>query len=167
MSQKWNLAYKEKYLPPAELEERARQLRKKGLTLVTLNGSFDLLHAGHLQSIYEASQQGDRLIVALNSDSSIRQYKSSHRPIIPLESRLQMVAALSFVDFVTHFDETDPIALLEKIRPNVHCNGSEYGQNCIEAPCVIRQGGRLHVMELVPGLSTTQIIDRIAETCVF
>ncbi|MCB1116364.1 MAG: adenylyltransferase/cytidyltransferase family protein [Chlamydiia bacterium] len=154
-----------KCISPDKLEETVKELRASGKTVVTLNGSFDLLHAGHLKMIHEASLQGDVLIVALNSDASIKAYKSPLRPIIPLEHRLEMMAALEFVDFVTFFDETDPIALLEKIKPDVHCNGSEYGENCIEAETIQKHGGKIHIISLVPGLSTTKIIEKI-KTCV-
>lgn len=154
-----------KFISPEKLEETVKELRASGKTVVTLNGSFDLLHAGHLKMIHEASLQGDVLIVALNSDASIQAYKSPLRPIIPLEHRLEMMAALEFVDFVTFFDETDPIALLETIKPDVHCNGSEYGENCIEAETIKKHGGKIHIISLVPGLSTTKIIEKI-KTCV-
>lgn len=157
----WKDKYLEKVIPPDELSEICEQIRKSKRTIATLNGSFDLLHAGHLQVIYEASQVADVLIMALNSDASIRSYKSPDRPIIPLENRLQMIAALQFVDYVTWFDDTTPIPLLEAIRPDVHVNGSEYGENCIEAETVKRYGGTIHVVQLLPGLSTSNIIDKI------
>lgn len=157
----WNESYKQKLIPPAQLESHIAQLRHHGKTIATLNGSFDLLHAGHLQIIFEASQQADVLLVALNSDSSIQKYKSPLRPIIPLEYRLQMMAALSFVDFVTWFDETDPIRILKIIKPDVHVNGAEYGENCIEAETVKATGGRIHIVSLIPGLSTSQILNKI------
>lgn len=119
------------------------------------------MHAGHLEIIYQASLVADILIVALNSDSSIKKYKSPNRPIIPLEERLKMMAALQFVDYVTWFDETDPIALLEKIKPDVHVNGAEYGAKCIEADTVKKHGGRVEIVQLVPGLSTSEIIKKI------
>lgn len=154
-----------KYILPETLEEKVKELRAAGKTIATLNGSFDLLHAGHLKMIHEASEQGDVLILALNSDASIKKYKSSLRPIVPLEHRLEMIAALEFVDYVTSFDETDPIALLEKIKPDVHNNGSEYGENCIEAEAVKKHGGKIHIVKLVPGLSTTNLIEKI-KSCV-
>ena len=92
------------------------------------------------------------LIVALNSDRSIQQYKGADRPIIPLEMRLQMMAALEFVDYVTWFEETDPIKLLSIIKPDIHVNGSEYGENCIEAETVKSNGGKIHIVTLVHGL---------------
>ncbi len=121
------------------------------------------MHAGHLHMIFEASKKGDILILALNSDRSIQQYKSPKRPIIPLEYRMQMMSALSFVDYVTWFDETDPCAILSIIKPDVHVNGSEYGENCIEAEIVKSNGGHLHIVPLIPGLSTTQILQKIRD----
>ncbi|MBN2479422.1 MAG: adenylyltransferase/cytidyltransferase family protein [Parachlamydiales bacterium] len=153
--------YLKKLLKQCELEKKVQELKKANKTIASLNGSFDLLHAGHLKIIYEASTLADVLIVALNSDSSIRKYKSEKRPIIPLEYRLQMMAALEFVDFVTYFDETDPIKILDVIKPNVHVNGAEYGQNCIEREIVEKNGGRIHIVDLKPGLSTTNIIEKI------
>lgn len=161
MNQYWSIEYQKKCIAPEELGIKAAEIRSEGKTIVTLNGSFDLLHAGHLQIIYEASQQADIFIVGLNTDASIQQYKSPDRPIIPLEYRLQMMAALEFVDYVTWFSEITPILLLEKIRPNVHVNGAEYGQNCIEADTVKSNGGRIHIVNLLPGLSTTEILKKI------
>lgn len=157
----WKEACRAKIVPRSEIGSFARALRAEGETIATLNGSFDLLHAGHLHILYEASKQADLLILALNSDSSIRQYKGERRPIVPLESRLEMAAAIEFIDYVTWFDELDPRALLEEIRPDVHVNGAEYGENCIEAEVVKRHGGRIHIVELIPGLSTSQIVQRI------
>lgn len=155
--------YKHKIIPPEHLSIQVAHLRNAGKKITTLNGSFDLLHAGHLHIINEASKTGDVLIVALNTDRSIQEYKSPSRPIIALEYRLQMMAALGFVDFVTWFDETDPRKLLEMIKPDIHVNGSEYGQNCIEAETVLANGGRIHIVDLVPGLSTSQIIKKIQQ----
>ena len=115
--------------------------------------------------LFEAANQADILIVAVNSDASIKQYKSPDRPIIPLQERLDMLSAISFVDYVAPFDETDPLKVLEIIKPDVHVNGSEYGLDCLEAPLIKQQGGRLHIVKLIPGLSTTQILEKIS-SCV-
>ena len=155
----------EKYISPEALTEKILELRQEGKTIATLNGSFDLLHAGHLKMIHEASQQADVLLMALNSDSSIQKYKSPLRPIVPLENRLEMVAALQFVDYVTYFNETDPIAFLKQVKPDVHVNGAEYGDECIEAKVVKNHGGRIHIVQLVPGLSTSNLIKKI-KSCV-
>jgi rfaE bifunctional protein nucleotidyltransferase chain/domain len=157
----WEKASKEKVVSPEALEGQVALFREQNKTIATLNGSFDLMHAGHLQIIFEASTCADILIVALNSDSSIKQYKSSTRPIIPLEYRLEMMSALSFVDAVTWFDETEPSVFLRKVKPDVHVNGVEYGKECIEAELIKEWGGSLHLVSLVPGLSTSAIIDKI------
>ena len=154
-----------KFIPPEKLEDQVEEIRRLGKTIVTLNGTFDLLHVGHLSIIYEASRQGDVLILALNSDASVKQYKGVSRPIIPLDDRLEIVAALEFVDYVTYFEERTPISILEKIKPDVHTNGTEYGRECIEATVIETQGGRLYLAPLVPGISTSKIIEKIV-TCV-
>lgn len=157
-------AVSSKMIDPMHLEEKITAIRKTS-SIVTLNGSFDLMHAGHLEMIYQASQQADVLIVALNTDRSIKEYKSPLRPIIPLEYRLSMMASLVMVDYITWFDETDPRQILSRIKPDVHVNGAEYGENCIEAEIVRSFGGKIHIVELVAGLSTSRIIKKIVETC--
>lgn len=152
-----------KLILPEEIEKVVAKIKSEGKTIATLNGSFDLLHAGHLEIITEAAKQGDVLLVALNSDASIRSYKSPHRPIIPLKYRLQMMSALAMVSYVTWFEELDPRVLLAKVRPHVHVNGAEYGPECIEKEVVIQGGGRVHIVPLVPGLSTSQIVKKIQE----
>ncbi len=154
-----------KLVKPSEVEELSKKI-KETKTLVSLNGSFDLLHAGHLEILREAKKQGDCLIVALNSDESIKRYKDTSRPLIPLKYRLQMLSAISFVDYVTWFEEDDPIKVLSLIKPNVHVNGSEYGKDCLESKTIHENGGRIHIVELVKGLSTSQIIEKIKEICV-
>jgi D-beta-D-heptose 7-phosphate kinase/D-beta-D-heptose 1-phosphate adenosyltransferase len=159
----WSEAYKKKVVIPAHIERFVCELRRTKKTIATLNGSFDLLHAGHLQIIFEASQQADVLFVALNSDASIKKYKSPKRPIIPLEYRLQMMAALQFVDYLTWFEETDPCRILSLIKPDIHVNGAEYGENCVEADIVKANGGKIHIVSLVPGLSTSSVVQKIQE----
>lgn len=154
-----------KILDQDHLLAHVERWRAAQRTIATINGSFDLMHAGHLEILYQASLQADVLIVALNTDSSIQRYKNPLRPIIPLESRMQMMAALEMVDVVTWFDETDPRHLLSLIRPDVHVNGSEYGKQCLEAEVVREGGGRIHIVPLCPGLSTSQIIKKIVNTC--
>lgn len=162
----WKEKAYEKIIDPQLLEDLVDSLRKQGLSIATVNGSFDLMHAGHLHILYEGSKQADCLIVALNTDASIQSYKDPRRPIIPLEYRMEMMAALGFVSYVTWFDETTPCEILKAIRPDVHVNGAEYGMNCVEADAVKTHGGRLHLVERIPGLSTTTLITKIQEICV-
>lgn len=159
----WKTYSAHKQVHPHDLIAFVQNLRQQGKTLATLNGSFDLLHAGHLFMIYEAAQQADCLLVALNSDASVRAYKGISRPIIPLNERIELLTALAFVDYVTWFEESDPRALLRIVRPDVHVNGAEYGTDCIEAAIVREIGARLHLVERLPGLATSTILAKIAE----
>lgn len=158
-------ALNKKIVPNEAIEKVASSLRSQGIKVATLNGSFDLLHAGHLYIIFEAKQQADILIVALNSDASIKKYKNKDRPIIALDDRLKMMASLEWVDYVTSFDETDPCAILEKIKPDIHINGAEYGQDCIEKAVVEKHGGHIYLVDRIPGLSTTEVINKIKTLC--
>jgi len=153
--------FPDKIVDPFHLAAKVLAIRSNGQTIVTLNGSFDLLHAGHLYILTEAKKQGDCLIVALNSDTSIKAYKNIDRPYIPLIYRLEMLAALACVDYVTWFEETDPRTLLAAIQPDVHVTGVEYGANCVEAETVLRYGGRLHLVDRIPGLATSALIKKI------
>ena len=144
-----------------ELKKISARLRAAGKRIVTCNGSFDLFHYGHLCFLQEARRQGDVLIVGLNSDQSIKQYKHPSRPIIPQDQRAAILAALSLVDYVHIFDEPVPMPFLEAVQPAVHVNGAEYGENCIEAPLVKKYGGQIYVVPKVAGLSTTELIARI------
>jgi D-glycero-beta-D-manno-heptose 1-phosphate adenylyltransferase len=156
---------KAKTINPEHIEEVVANVRSNAKTIATLNGSFDLLHAGHLEILFQAAKQADVLFVLLNSDASIKLYKSPLRPIVPLAHRLKLMAALCFVDYVTWFDELDPRSILARIQPDVHVNGAEYGENCIEADVVKKNGGRIHIVSLVEGLSTSNIIHKIVTTC--
>lgn len=151
----------EKIVDRETLGAACEKLRAQGRTIVTCNGSFDLFHYGHLCFLEEAKKQADVLIVGLNSDSSIKQYKSPLRPVICQEQRAALLSALSIVSYVHIFDETVPMPFLEVVKPNVHVNGLEYGEDCIEAPTVKKYGGRIHLMPKVAGLSTTGLIAKI------
>ena len=161
----WKVFSETKICAPHDLEHSVRRFQNDGKSVATLNGSFDILHAGHLYILYEASKTADILIVALNSDASVKRLKGPSRPIIPLKERMEMVAALSFVDFVTWFDEDDPRTLLRLLRPNIHVNGIEYGENCIEADVVRECGGKIHLVDRIPGLATSMILSTIRNVC--
>ena len=136
-------------------------LRRDGKKIVTCNGCFDVLHIGHIKFLEKAKAQGDVLFVGINSDEYIRQNKGPGRPVNNEEDRSRMLYALKMVDYVAVFYEDTPIPLLEAIRPDVHVNGSEYGRDCIEGEVVRKYGGRIHVVDLVPGYSSSDVIDRI------
>lgn len=157
--------HRSKIVEPAQVPAVLERYRQEGLKIVSLNGSFDLLHAGHLEMVKQAKQQGDILVVALNTDESIRRYKSAQRPIVPLLYRMELMAALEGVDLVTYFSELNPIEILKLIRPDVHVNGAEYGADCVEAPILKELNARLHLVERIPGLATSAIITKIKSLC--
>jgi D-beta-D-heptose 7-phosphate kinase/D-beta-D-heptose 1-phosphate adenosyltransferase len=148
-------------VPRHSLAPLADNLRAKGKRIVTINGSFDLLHSGHLHILNQARERGDVLIVGLNSDRSVKSYKGNGRPIVPERHRAEMLLALRMVDYVHVFDEADPIAFLKEVRPDVHVNGSEYGENCIESETVTRGGGQIHIVNRIPGLSTSNLVHAV------
>ena len=144
-------------------EELARQLgarRRIGQKIVFTNGCFDLLHIGHVSYLRQAAEMGDCLVVALNSDASVRRLnKGPERPIFSEQDRAAMLAALEVVDYVTVFDEATPHALLEVLRPDVLVKGGTYQHDEIVGWEVVEAyGGRVQPMGLVPGISTTRII---------
>lgn len=155
------LSRKNKIIEPGSLLATVKAWRQENKTIATLNGSFDLLHAGHLFMLEQAALQADVLLVALNSDASIKKYKCVNRPIVPLKYRLELIAALEMVDAVTWFEETEPSLFIRTICPHVHVNGAEYGENCIELSAVQEVGARLHLVRRIPGLSTSEIVDKI------
>jgi len=140
-----------------------KDLKANGKKIVTYNGSFDILHIGHIKSLYEAKSKGDILIVLLNSDKSIKIYKGPKRPIINEKDRAGTLSAIECVDYVTIFDEINPINILNLIKPHVHCNGSDWGKDCVERGVVERNGGHIHVLRWQKGYSTTGLISKITE----
>jgi len=152
-----------KIVDAARLAAISAQLHAAGKRLVTCNGSFDLFHYGHLHFLEFARAQGDVLIVGVNADCSVKQYKSAHRPIVPELQRARLLAALAVVDYVYIFPELVPMPFLEMVKPQVHVNGAEYGTACIEAPTVRQNGGQIVLVPKVEGLSTTALIARIKQ----
>jgi len=137
--------------------------KKQNKKIVTINGSFDILHIGHINSLREAKYQGNFLIVLLNSDKSVKSYKGSKRPIIPQKERAQSLAALEYVDYITIFNELTPKKILGRIKPNIHCNSPDWGKNCIEREVIEQSGGRIHVLKWTKGASTTKLIKKLLD----
>lgn len=136
-------------------------LRAQGKTIVTTNGAYDIFHVGHARQLELSKQCGDVLIVGVNSDLSVKAYKSPDRPIMPEHYRAELVAALSCVGYVFLFDEVNPIAFLEKLRPDVHTNDALYGRDCVEREIVEKHRGKIELIERVGDISTTDIIEKI------
>lgn len=146
-----------------EITEICQNLKKKGERIVAYNGSFDLLHLGHIHSLMEAKKQGDILVVLLNSDKSVKKYKGPNRPIISQKDRAKMLTALECVDYVVIFNEINPKEILRKIKPHIYCKGPDWGKNCIEKETVEESGGKIHLLKHTPGISTSGIIKKILD----
>jgi D-beta-D-heptose 7-phosphate kinase / D-beta-D-heptose 1-phosphate adenosyltransferase len=142
--------------------EMASVWRRMGERVVFTNGCFDLIHAGHIELLSFAASQGDRLIVALNSDSSVRSLKGASRPIQTETDRARIVGALRAVDLVVLFDEATPLSLIEAISPDVLIKGADYNEEqVVGADFVKSRGGRVALFPLVEGRSSTMIVERL------
>lgn len=149
---------------PALLAFR-RGCRERGQVVAWTNGCFDLVHAGHVRSLEAARACGDVLVVGVNSDRSVRQYKGNGRPLLAEGERAALLAALECVSRVMIFDDLEPSAILAQLQPDVHCKGMDYapphGKPIPEAAVVAAYGGQVRFLDLVPGVSTTELIRRI------
>jgi len=138
--------------------------KKAGETVVFTNGCFDLVHRGHIDSLAKAADLGDRLIVGLNSDVSVKLLKGENRPLIDQQSRAILLASLLMVDAVVLFDEETPYELINSIRPNVLVKGTEYQiEEIAGSDIVLASGGKVERIELTEGFSTTDIIQKIKD----
>jgi D-beta-D-heptose 7-phosphate kinase/D-beta-D-heptose 1-phosphate adenosyltransferase len=146
----------------AEAGAFASGIRQRGGIVVFTNGVFDLLHPGHLRYLREARALGDALIVAINTDRSVRANKGAGRPINPQDERAELLLALDAVDAVTMFDEDTPHAIITAVQPDVLVKGADWGENNIVGRDVVEaRGGRVVRMEPAPGFSTTALLDRV------
>ena len=145
-----------------ELTKEAARLRAAGKSIVFANGAFDLIHVGHVRYLEGAAAEGDVLVVAVNSDESIRRYKGPDRPLQPLAERMEIVAAFRAVDLVTCFDEPTCDAMLELVRPDVHAKGPDYTpENLPEYPTLKRLGIRLARVGDPKDHSSTALLKRL------
>ena len=146
----------------AQLRTIVDRERKKGKIIVLANGGFDLVHAGHVRYLEAAKKKGDILIVALNSDSSIRKLKGQGRPILPQQERADILSAFACVDFITIFNEPNVENILMALKPNVHAKGSDYTKKTVpERETVLAYGGRIAIAGGPKIRSTSEVIPRI------
>ena len=153
-----------KILPLDQLRTERDRLRQAGKKVVFTNGCFDLLHPGHVRYLQQARALGDALIVALNSDRSVRELKGDKRPILTEAERSEVMAALACVDFVTVFDEPTPREIITELLPDVLVKGGDWGiDTIIGREEVEAAGGQVMSLAFVEGCSTTDVIERIAQ----
>ena len=145
-----------------ELDEIVGNLKETGKKIVSTNGCFDILHIGHVRILNEAKALGDVLIVGLNSDGSVKKLKGEGRPIVGQDDRAELLANLNAVDYVTIFEEDNPIEFLKVAKPDIHVKGQDYKTGeLLEAPVVESLGGQVRLLKIVPGRSTTSLIGKI------
>jgi D-beta-D-heptose 7-phosphate kinase/D-beta-D-heptose 1-phosphate adenosyltransferase len=145
----------------AALAAETRRLQSSGKRIVFTNGCFDILHPGHLDLLARARAFGDALIVAINSDSSVKRLKGEDRPIFPEQERAEILSALEMVDYVCTFDEDTPLETILEVRPDVLVKGADWTNNIVGSGEVEQWGGKVVALPLVAGQSTTGIIERV------
>jgi D-beta-D-heptose 7-phosphate kinase / D-beta-D-heptose 1-phosphate adenosyltransferase len=153
---------KNKIISRPQISRVVTDLKKEGEKIVFTNGCFDLIHVGHVRYLQKARILGDRLVVGLNSDHSVRRIKDPGRPLISEDQRAEVMAALECVDYVVLFDEDDPFELIKEIKPDILVKGADWSMDkIIGASLVSSYGGEVQRIELVPSISTSEIINRI------
>jgi D-beta-D-heptose 7-phosphate kinase/D-beta-D-heptose 1-phosphate adenosyltransferase len=151
-----------KILSHPALKRRLAGLRRSGKRIVFTNGCFDLVHAGHIGYLRAARRLGDVLVVALNSDDSVRRLKGPGRPLVPERARCEVVAALEMVDYVTVFDDDTPYALIKNLQPDVLVKGGDWQPDEIVGADVVRaRGGTVRSLPYARGYSTTALVKGI------
>ena len=153
----------EKVFIPDVLSETLRLKQKQGKKIVFTNGCFDLLHIGHIRYLQSARDLGDLLVVAVNSDESVRSLnKGQGRPINPVNQRMEVLAALACVDYIVRFDESTPLHIIETLQPDILVKGGNWTiDRIVGKDSVEKQGGIVTSIPLIPGVSTSLIIERI------
>jgi len=151
-----------KILKLSDLLQVIEGLREAGKRIVFTNGCFDILHVGHVRYLAAARSKGDALVLGLNSDASVKSIKPDNRPIVSQDQRAEVLAGLACVDYITIFDEPDPLALIQIIKPDVLIKGADWEEAEIIGSDVVRSyGGNVVRIEVVPDISTSRIIQRI------
>ena len=146
-----------------ELVQVVAEDRRHGRTVAFANGCFDILHVGHVRYLAGANEQGDRLVVAINDDESVRALKGEGRPILPAAERAEILAALRVVDYVVIFAESTVARLLDLVRPDVHCKGTDYTVETVpERDVVLGYGGRIAIVGDPKDHSTKELLARLA-----
>jgi rfaE bifunctional protein nucleotidyltransferase chain/domain len=151
-----------KILERNALKDKLEELRKKGKKIAFTNGCFDILHVGHVRYLREAKKTADVLVLALNSDSSVRSLKGEERPLMNEKERAEILAALEFIDFVTIFNELTPLELINYLKPDILIKGGDWPEEKVVGREEVKKwGGRVAIIPEVEGKSTTNIVEKI------
>ena len=147
-----------------DIEKFCEILHHSGKSIALTNGSFDLVHSGHVNYLNEAKKMADYLIVGVNSDKSVKQYKSDKRPIIPQNQRAFLIDNLKSVDYVVIFEETTADKLIEKVKPDFYIKGGDYTEETLPETATVKNfGGKIKFIKMTEGCSTTNIINKILD----
>jgi rfaE bifunctional protein nucleotidyltransferase chain/domain len=158
-----NIPENNKIVDPAFAGVLCEELHKRGAVIVFTNGVFDLLHPGHVEYLAEARDLGTHLIVALNTDDSVRRIKGNLRPVMQLEQRAEVLAALEAVSFITWFDEATPDEIIRQVKPDVLVKGGDWNVDQIAGKDFVEgYGGKVYAIPFRTGYSTTTILNKIA-----
>ena len=145
-----------------DLKATIANWKAQGQKVVFTNGCFDILHLGHIDYLEKARNLGDRLVVGLNTDQSVKRIKGKGRPVVDEMARARVIAALAFVDAVVYFGEDTPYQLIDQLKPDILVKGNDYlAENIVGADIVMANGGEVLTIDLVEGYSTTTIIHKI------
>ena len=154
-----------KLLSRAEVSAVSNSLKQDGKKVVFTNGCFDILHVGHIELLESAKSLGDILVVGLNSDDSVKRLKGTGRPINSVRERVRILSALEFVDYVVIFNEDTPYKLLQEVKPDFLIKGGDYSLDKIVGRDIVESyGGKVKVIQLLKGKSTTDIINKIMQS---
>ncbi len=146
----------------SNLKRIIQKLKKTGKVIVFTNGCFDILHAGHVDYLQKAKKLGDVLVIALNTDTSVRKLKGKNRPIVSEKDRAKVLAALECVDYVTFFDELTPFEIIKNLKPDILVKGADYKhKEIVGRDTVLSYGGKVKTVSLIKGKSTTLLIEKI------
>jgi len=144
------------------IKNEIKALQQQGKKIVFTNGCFDILHAGHVDIFHQARNLGDVLVVAVNSDISIKKIKGEKRPVVPQAQRMQVLAALEAIDYVVIFDEENPFEIIKEIQPDILVKGGDWPvETIVGRELVEKKGGKVLSIPLMEGISTTNIIEEV------
>ncbi|MBM4333193.1 MAG: D-glycero-beta-D-manno-heptose 1-phosphate adenylyltransferase [Deltaproteobacteria bacterium] len=146
----------------SQMKKIVAHLKAQGEKIVFTNGCFDILHVGHVRYLNKAKKLGDILLIGLNTDRSVKSIKGKKRPIVPEKERAEVISALEFVDYVILFDEPDPLRLIETLKPDILVKGADWSKDRIIGREIVGNlGGRVVRLPMVPGASSTGVIEKI------
>ena len=149
-------------IPIGKIDPVFSKIKKDGKTIVFTNGCFDIVHAGHIDYMDKAKKLGDVLIVGVNSDDSVKRIKGNARPIVGLDNRLRLLKGFSVIDYLCVFEEDTPLELIKKVKPDILVKGEDWKDKGVVGEDFVKTyGGKVELIKLLPGISTSIIIDKI------